>query len=60
MERYHLPYAKVYWYHNVPYVLQFQKRKMNGLNLEDLVSRALYRRGPIGVAGISCVETFED
>ena len=32
---------------------------MNGLNPEDLVSRALYRRGPTGFTGISYTEIFD-
>ena len=32
----------------------FRKLEENGLTPEDLVSIALYRRGPMGFTGISC------
>ena len=38
----------------------FRKREVNGLNLEDQASKTLYRRCPVGFAGISCTAIFDE
>ena len=38
----------------------FRKRELNGLNLQDLISRALYTRGAKGFTGISYIEIYDE
>ena len=38
----------------------FRNGEVNGLTPEGLVSRALYRRDPIGFTGISCTAIFHE
>ena len=38
----------------------FRKREVNGLTLEDQASKTLYRRCPVGFAGISCTAIFDE
>ena len=38
----------------------FRKGEVNGLTPEDLASKILYRRCPVGFAGISCTAIFDE
>ena len=38
----------------------FRKGEVNGLTPVDLASKALYRRYPVGFAGISCTVIFDE
>ena len=38
----------------------FRKGELNGLNLQDLVSRALCTRGAKGFTGISYIEMYDE
>ena len=38
----------------------FKNGEVIGLNPEDFVSRALYRRGPIGFTAVSCTAIFDE
>ena len=38
----------------------FRKGEVNGLTPEDLASKTLYRRCPVGFAGISCTAIFDE
>ena len=37
-----------------------RNREVNGLTPVDLASKALYRRYPVGFAGISCTAIFDE
>ena len=37
-----------------------RKGEVNGLTPEDLASKTLYRRCPVGFAGLSCTAIFDE